>query len=81
MTRPRKRVFSRGDDAVLSAAERWAEAMGPYTRELTPEAADVGAAMSMPGLPGRDEATVRAVFRKVAARQTQAIEARRVRHG
>lgn len=61
-------VFRRGDRAVLAAAERWGAAMGPYTRELSPEAADVGAAMSLGELPGRDPADVRRVFRAVAAR-------------
>ena len=80
MSRPRrKRVFSRRDDEVLSAAERWARAMGPNLRELSPEAADVGAAMFLPDLPGRRAEDVRVAFRAVAARETSRIEAERAR--
>jgi len=76
VSRPRRAaVFSRRDNAVLSAAEGWAAAMGPYPRELTPEAADVGAAMYQAHLPGRSAESIRAAFRAVAARETARIEA------
>lgn len=78
MTRPRrKRVFSRRDDAVLTAAEGWARAMGGALRELTPEAADFAAEMYLRELPGRKLEDVRVAFRAVAARATNEEQARR----
>lgn len=68
--RARKRrdnaVFRRLDPELARAAGAWADAM-TYPRELTPEAADVGAAAHVEQHPEVPIEDARAVFRNEAA--------------
>lgn len=77
--RRRKRVFSRLDPALVAGAARWADEMGDCLRELTPEAADVGAAMYVQDHPAVALEDASAVFRKEAEHRTRRIEAARAR--